>query len=740
MDLLLAVVILATPGAASLSGTVRDAETSQPLGAASVLLPDLELATVTDSVGHYFLSPVPPGPHHLEVRQLGYASRVLHALVPSMGDLQIDVALRAQPVSTHPVEVRAPIAIRGIEPGTTVFPDREVSSAAIANHPLLAEPEAFHALEGGELSLRPETAGGAHLRGGATDQTAYVLDGVPILSPYHAGGIASAWNSDALSRVYLRSSDPWSSAPDALSGTIEGMTRQPGAVVRSQGSVGTTQARITVDGPLGTGGYVVSARSGVHDLVAPNGERSYLSGGLGDALAKLELPVFGGRARALFYANGNDVGTAGAAEEVEPTSPRNRFEWDGHSYGLEWRRDHLRVLGWAASGDASANWDMPVGRIEMDGERDDVGARVALQSEGALATSALELEWKLSRTSYETMPDSAGTTFSLSSRMPIATVAVRQTFHVGTGIELESYLPVTVAAGVTRAAPQERLNWNPSPSLTLSGAYLRTHQYAQSLRNPESVVDHVFPADVTVGSQSTLIPVGESDQGLLAADWRPHPGVRIGFEAYGRGSRNLVLVAPRDGEPFSTGAFAVGTGRARGIAVDIAAGSARWAVTASYGWQRIRLSYGDSSYVPEHGAEHRFGSGVVVHPTATSSVRVGALVEAGRRTTAIPSALEWESCNLGDHGCEFGGSPHYGDQPLGATMLPTYARVDVGVRKHWHAKVAGRDASIALFGTYSNLLDRRNLLTYAYDPATGDRVGIELRPAALLVIGLDWRW
>jgi hypothetical protein len=672
---------------------------------------------------------------------LGYASRVLDALVPSSGGLQIDVALRnAHPVSTYPVNVRAPIAIRGAEPGTTVFPDREASSAAIANHPLLAEPEAFHALDGGEVSLRPETAGGAHLRGGATDQTAYVLDGVAILSPYHAGGIVSAWNTDALSRVYLRSNDPWASGPDALSGTIEGRTRTPGAQARSQGSVSTTQARITLDGPLGAGGYVVSARGGLEDLVAPNGERSYLSGDVGDGLAKLELPAFGGHAQALFYGNRNEIGTAAVAEEPEPASPRNRFEWNGRSFGLEWRRDNIKLLGWMASGDASADWDMPVGRIAMTGDREDGGARVSIGSEGVLGTSVLEFDVRQSRTSYETVPDSAGATFSLSSRMPMATVAVRQTLHTGGGTELDWYVPLTLADQVLRSAPQLRLRWDRSPSLTFSGAYLRTHQYAQTLRNPESVVDNIFPADVTIGSESTPIPVGESDQGVLSADWRPLAGVRIGMEAYTRGSRNLVLVAPRDGEPFSTGGFVIGTGRARGLALDVAAGSARWGVVASYGWQRIRLSYGDSSYVPEHGAEHRFEGGVTVHPTATSSVRLAGWVEAGRRTTAIPSALEWESCNLKDQGCEFGGSPHYGSEPLGATPLPAYARVDLGVRQHWHARVAGRDASVALFGTYSNLFSRKNLLTYAYDPANGDRVGIELRPAALLVIGMDWRW
>jgi hypothetical protein len=95
---------------------------------------------------------------------------------------------------------------------------------------------------------------------------------------------------------------------------------------------------------------------------------------------------------------------------------------------------------------------------------------------------------------------------------------------------------------------------------------------------------------------------------------------------------------------------------------------------------------------------------------------------------------------LTDRGCEFGGSPDYGDQPLGAMALPPYARLDLSVRQHWHAHVAGRDARVALFGTYTNLLSRKNLLTYSLDPATGERVGVELRPAAPLVVGLDWRF
>jgi hypothetical protein len=74
------------------------------------------------------------------------------------------------------------------------------------------------------------------------------------------------------------------------------------------------------------------------------------------------------------------------------------------------------------------------------------------------------------------------------------------------------------------------------------------------------------------------------------------------------------------------------------------------------------------------------------------------------------------------------------------TSLPTYLRADLGIRKHWHLHIAGRDASVALFGTVTNVVARRNVLAYATDPATGETAAVEMRPLSPLVVGLDWRF
>jgi hypothetical protein len=177
-----------------------------------------------------------------------------------------------------------------------------------------------------------------------------------------------------------------------------------------------------------------------------------------------------------------------------------------------------------------------------------------------------------------------------------------------------------------------------------------------------------------------------------------------------------------------------------GLSVDASFSTARYAVIGSYGWQRVRFEHSDSIYRPDHGATHSAEAGILIFPATTSSIRLGVTAILGRRTTSVPDAFEWEACNLLDRGCEFGGSPHYGDSPLGAAELPAYFRIDLGLRHHWHVEAAGRDAMVAAFGTISNVFGRRNVLTWAQDPASGQRVAVEMLPRGPLVIGLDWRF
>jgi hypothetical protein len=100
---------------AVVTGTVRSAESNQPIPNAIVELTDIGRATATDPDGRYIFSEVPAGPQHILVRYIGHAPRTLNALVPSSGQLEINVSLVLRPVLLPNVEVHSAIALRDLE-------------------------------------------------------------------------------------------------------------------------------------------------------------------------------------------------------------------------------------------------------------------------------------------------------------------------------------------------------------------------------------------------------------------------------------------------------------------------------------------------------------------------------------------------------------------------------------------------------------------------------------------------
>ena len=740
---------------ADVVGTVRSADTGEPVVNASVAMPDLGRIAITDSAGRYVMRQVPAAPQHVRVRALGYAPRTIHALVPHTGVLEIDVSLARIPYSLPAVAVRPSVAARGTMTGGSIsHPDRSASIAEVSAHPLFSEPDVLSALGGGEVVVQPESPSGMHVRGGAADQTAYLLDGVPILSPYHAAGMFSAWNPDALSLISI-STVFATGVTHALGGTVAALTGVPGDHLQIRGSASTTQTRLTLDGPIGPAGFLFGLRASPPPIIQRK-EASYIRSEPQDWIAKVEVPVFGGELRVLGYDNDNEIVSAAVigAEDARSVPLRHDFEWGGQSFGAEWRGKvraagdgalALRVMAWSASANARGAWAGTTTEtaLSADSRRRDVGLEATLGREafGGATLGGIRLERM--RTSYAVQRATPDAIWGLATSAPITTAFASHTRALTRRVEAEIGIVASVVASDVVLGPHARAQWSAPGHLTFSASYARLHQFAQSMRNSESVVGSIFPADLFVGvggSGGANIPIGRSDVRIGAAEFRPFPGARVGLQLYDRTSHGLVLVAVRDSEPFATTPVAVGAGTTRGVAAEAGLSSSRLGLLVSYGAQRVRYWHGDSSFVPGHGTAHLIEGGATVFPTRTSSIRLGVMTGWGRRGTPIAGAFEWEACNLRDGGCEFSGSPRARIDALGQSRLPPYFRVDLGVRQHWHVDVGGRDVELTVFGAMTNILNRRNVLAYATQPVTGERVEVEMRSRAPLVAGLDWRY
>ncbi|UCC73883.1 MAG: TonB-dependent receptor [Gemmatimonadota bacterium] len=756
---------------ASVWGTVRDSETGTAVVGATVEIVDASRISRTDSAGSYALSGVPAGARHLRISSLGYKSRTLHVFVPVDGDMRLDVALEPEPIRLQSVTARS--AGRPVRTETEFGVDRvqRVGSRTITqwdvrSHPGLAEPDFFEALGGQGVLLDPESPSGLHVRGGSSDQNLFLLDGVPIHSPYHAAGHFSALNPDAISRVDLHSVVAPSAWDGALSGVVDARTQAPGTDrVRVRGAVTAASARLAADGPLPFGaGALLSARWGHPGFFAPPGENSYVRGSFSDGLAKVEAPIGGGRVEVLAFTSDNNLRVASVptrdGEKTDRESDRadvgfddvqgqNLFRWKSRSYGLGWEkplgeRTAIQARLWRADLDVASYWLAADGPLSMSSRRRTYGSRLILLADGRTSSSRLGFGVERDHTSYFVVPRGTGglpTESLVESRGEpevFAAFAEHQR-NLSDRVQVLLGLRGSFMAGKhPRLAPRLSLHWPISSSFTVSAGYARTHQWVQSLRNPESLIDNLFNPSLPVAAEGNSVPVAQSAHFGLAIMARPVEGVSAGLEGYTRVLKGLVLVAPATGQPFAVDGYAVGRARAWGGGVNVELAGARYRALVDYGFGAVSYDVGSGAYRPGFAVSHSLAASVGYYPSATLEVRSALRAEFGRPTTLVEGAFEWEACSIIDGGCEVEGSPQEVAGPLGGSRLPAYARVDIGVRKHWHWRLRGRDGVLTGFITLSNVLGRRNLLAYTIDPATGELARLPMRPFSPLTVGLEW--
>jgi len=157
---------------------------------------------------------------------------------------------------------------------------------------------------------------------------------------------------------------------------------------------------------------------------------------------------------------------------------------------------------------------------------------------------------------------------AVESHTPVAAAFVQHARSLNGRTDVDVALGGAAAAGGLHLSPRAELRWRPASTISFSGGYARVHQFAQSLRNAESVVGTIFPVDLYVGAGGSGVPVARSDQGILAVEYRPTAGLRVAAQAFARDFHNLALVAPRDADHFATSGFMVGSGTAQGISFE----------------------------------------------------------------------------------------------------------------------------------------------------------------------------
>jgi len=183
----------------SLSGHVYDAETEERLLGAHVYLTALRTGTTTNSDGYFVFSSLPPGSYDVEVSYLGYETLDTTLVA---GAEPVRISLSSAPIESEGVLVEA--GSTNAEEDSQLPGMTAMALDRLGRLPSFGEPDLFRALQWNPSIRKSRVfSGGLSVRGGNPDQNLYLLDGAPVYHPWHAFSLISTFQAGTLKNSTL---------------------------------------------------------------------------------------------------------------------------------------------------------------------------------------------------------------------------------------------------------------------------------------------------------------------------------------------------------------------------------------------------------------------------------------------------------------------------------------------------------------------------------------------------------
>ncbi len=256
-----------SPSGATVTGTVTDADTDEPIVGATLLIQETGQGTATDENGDYALQ-LNSGSYTLLLQYIGYSERKIPARVISSG--RLDLQLNKGSILLDEVVVEAKKRdenIQSAQVGVSRITIREIEKLPS----FLGEVDLIKALlQQPGVSTIGEGSSGFNVRGGTVDQNLILIDEGMIFNSSHALGFFGAFNPDILSGAVLHKSNIPGKYGGRLASVLDVNIREGNfEKLRLKGGLGIVSSRITLEGPLKKNktSFLLSGRSTYSDWV-----------------------------------------------------------------------------------------------------------------------------------------------------------------------------------------------------------------------------------------------------------------------------------------------------------------------------------------------------------------------------------------------------------------------------------------------------------------------------------------
>jgi outer membrane receptor for ferrienterochelin and colicin len=200
-----------------ISGKITDSQTNEPLIGANVTILDTKLGAATDVDGNYVVLNISPGTYKVRISSVGYKTVVFED-VKIVVDRTIDITTSLQQTDVQVGEVvvaaQRPLVQKDLTSSISVITREKIESLPVANFTELLSMQAGVVGSGSDL----------HIRGGRSNEVAYMIDGMYVQDPL-LGGLATQIGNDAIQEMSLLSGTFNAEYGNALSGIVNIVTR-----------------------------------------------------------------------------------------------------------------------------------------------------------------------------------------------------------------------------------------------------------------------------------------------------------------------------------------------------------------------------------------------------------------------------------------------------------------------------------------------------------------------------------
>ena len=255
---LLATTTLAHAQTGTITGTVIDRDTGEPLYGVNILVRGTSFGAVTNFDGEYEIRNIRPGEYSVEYRYIGYERTLVTGIRVEAGEAtEIDVELGQQPLSAdEELVVIGERPIFDVERSST---GSSFSREQIAAAPVMRVEDVVGMTAG---VVRDPT--GLYIRGGRASETGFIVDGVSAQDPLAGTGFGLDLGSNAFSSVEVTTGGvdvehgnatsgvvvvETQTGGDEYSGSFSHMRDNPGRATNTSSNFFTDTFELTLGGP-----------------------------------------------------------------------------------------------------------------------------------------------------------------------------------------------------------------------------------------------------------------------------------------------------------------------------------------------------------------------------------------------------------------------------------------------------------------------------------------------------------